>query len=216
MTKLIIFGAGGRLGRLAIAEARRRGHQLTAVVRDPTAHADLAADGVALVAGDVLDADRIATIAAGHDAAIVSLYQTAIPHDRFYGESTGAVLAGLGRAGVGRLAVVGLSPNLESSPGVRLMDDPAFPPEHLPFVLGHTVALHVLRAAPTPIDWVMLTPPEQFDGDGERTGRYRTGGDAPLRDGDDPTSGSYADFAIALVDEATEPVHHRTRIAVAA
>ncbi|MEU8250038.1 NmrA family NAD(P)-binding protein [Nonomuraea sp. NPDC048916] len=36
--KITIFGAGGRAGRQVVAEARRRGHQVTAVVRDPARH----------------------------------------------------------------------------------------------------------------------------------------------------------------------------------
>nr|BFE88776.1 hypothetical protein GCM10020093_113770 [Planobispora longispora] len=70
MGRIIIFGAGGRAGGAAVAEARRRGHRVTAVVRDPARHGDLAADGVPVVAGDVTDADAVARLAAGHDAAI--------------------------------------------------------------------------------------------------------------------------------------------------
>ncbi|HEX2312530.1 MAG TPA: NAD(P)H-binding protein, partial [Thermomonospora sp.] len=43
MGKIIVFGAGGRAGRAAVAEAVRRGHEVTAVVRDPARHPDLAA-----------------------------------------------------------------------------------------------------------------------------------------------------------------------------
>ncbi|MEJ2853770.1 MULTISPECIES: hypothetical protein [unclassified Saccharothrix] len=45
--------------------------------------------------------------------------------------------------------------------------------------------------------------------DGTRTGRYRTGG------GEAPGSPlSYRDLAVAVVDEAVSPRHHRTRISV--
>jgi putative NADH-flavin reductase len=56
----------------------------------------------------------------------------------------------------------------------------------------------------------MLTPPMTFAADGPRTGRYRTGGDAAIGE-----QLSYADFAVALLDEIEAPEHHRTRIAVA-
>jgi putative NADH-flavin reductase len=102
-----------------------------------------------------------------------------------------------------------MAANLETAPGVRLMDAPDFPSEYLPFALSHTVALHVLRAAETPVDWLVLTPPMTFAADGERTGVYRSGGDAVLGE-----RMSYADFAIALLDEIEAPAHHRTRIAV--
>jgi uncharacterized protein len=60
MTKIVVFGAGGRAGRAAVGEARRRGHQVTAVVRDPAEHGDLTIDGMHLVAGDVTDANSVA------------------------------------------------------------------------------------------------------------------------------------------------------------
>src|SRR5439155_14876462 len=98
----VIFGAGGQAGRAAVAEARTRGHRVTAVVRDPARHGDLGGDGVAVVAGDVTDAGRVATVAAGHDAAISAVYDAGAVPDTFYAGAAHALLDGLGRAGVGR------------------------------------------------------------------------------------------------------------------
>lgn len=53
-----------------VAEARRRGHDVTAVVREPARQNGLASDGVRVVAGDVTDAVSVAELAPGHDAAI--------------------------------------------------------------------------------------------------------------------------------------------------
>jgi len=210
MSKIIIFGAGGRLGRLAIQEARGRGYQVTAAVRDPAKHEDLVTEAVRVACADATDAESVAAVSGGHDAAIASLYQDVVPHDVFYAGATQGLLAGLARSAVGRLLVVGMAANLETEPGVRLMDGPDFPVEHRPFTLGHTVALHLLRASSSPVDWLMLTPPMTFTVDGPRTGRYRTGGDQVLGEGL-----SYADFAVALIDEIETPTQHRTRIAVA-
>ncbi|WP_219510136.1 NAD(P)H-binding protein, partial [Nonomuraea ceibae] len=60
MSKYVIFGAGGRAGRQAVAEARGRGHQVTAVVRDPSRYTGPADDGVRVAAGDVTDAAAVA------------------------------------------------------------------------------------------------------------------------------------------------------------
>ena len=84
MGKLVIFGAGGRAGRAAVAEARRRGHQVTAVVREPGGHSGLSGDGVQLMAGDVTDVDSVARVAAGHDAAISAVYDAAAQPSAFY------------------------------------------------------------------------------------------------------------------------------------
>ncbi|AIJ25602.1 NmrA family protein [Amycolatopsis methanolica 239] len=64
----MVFGAGGRAGRQAVAEAARRGHEVTAVVRDPAKHRAL--DGVELVAGDVTDTVSVAALVKDQDAVI--------------------------------------------------------------------------------------------------------------------------------------------------
>ncbi|WP_043626433.1 NAD(P)-dependent oxidoreductase [Nonomuraea candida] len=207
MGKIVVFGAGGKAGRAAVAEARRRGHQVTAVVRDPAKHGDLAAGEVAVVAGDVTDADSVAAVAAGHDAAISAVYDAQASPGSFYAGAATALLDGLSRAGVGRLLVVGLGTLLETEPGVRLMDTGGFPPEYRPFSDGHAAGLQVLRSTTTGLDWLYASPTGNFDHDGPRAGHYRTGGPAG--------TGliSYADFAIALLDEIDTPAHHRTHIA---
>jgi len=215
MGRLAVFGAGGTLGRMVVGEARGRGLEVSAAVRAPDRHGDLARDGVTVVRGDATDAASVADASRGHDAAIASLYQERVPHDVFYAAAAAALLEGLAAAGVGRLVVVGAAPNLETEPGARLMDGPDFPAEYLPFAYGHTAALHVLRAARSPVDWLMLTPPFVLDRDGPRTGDYRLGQDQVLVGPEGPTGLSYADLAIALVDEAQTPTRHRTRAAVA-
>jgi hypothetical protein len=46
MGRIVVYGAGGRAGRRAVAEARLRGHEVVAVVRDPAKHAAVAGDGI--------------------------------------------------------------------------------------------------------------------------------------------------------------------------
>ncbi|MGW9040548.1 NAD(P)H-binding protein, partial [Streptomyces sp. NPDC055721] len=58
--RIVVFGAGGRVGRAAVAEAVARGHRVTAVVRDPAAYRDLEGAGVELVRGDATDAASVA------------------------------------------------------------------------------------------------------------------------------------------------------------
>ena len=103
MSKIAVFGAGGRAGRAAVGEARRRAHQVPAVVRDPAKYGDLAADGVHLVPGDVTDANSVARVAEGHDAAISAVYDAAAQPDAFFTGAARALLDGVTRAGVGRL-----------------------------------------------------------------------------------------------------------------
>jgi putative NADH-flavin reductase len=198
MSRIIVFGAGGRAGRTAVREARSRGHEVTAVVRDPAKHPDLDA-----VAGDVLDAESVATLSAGHDAAISSVYDFAVEPAEFFTRAAQNLVENLA---ADRLLVVGLASVLATASGGLLMDRTGYPQEYRSFYLGHAAGMEVLRAADR--DWLVVSPSGDFDHEGGRTGHYRV---APA---DASSRISYADHAIALVDEVETPKHHRTHIGV--
>ncbi|MGI5523438.1 NAD(P)-dependent oxidoreductase [Micromonospora sp. CA-259024] len=202
---IVVFGAGGRAGRQAVAEAHRRGHQVTAVVRNPAGHSGL--DDVRVVAGDVVDAVSIAHAAAGHDAAISAAVDLSVPPHDFFTASSRTLAAGLAKAGVPRLVVVGLASIMPGPSGAALMDEPGYPNEYRSFYLGHAAGLEELQTCD--LDWAYLAPAGDFDHDGMRTGHYR------LAEHGDPASRiSYADFAVALLDEIEAPRHHRAAASV--
>ncbi|ADB48759.1 NAD(P)-dependent oxidoreductase [Conexibacter woesei] len=229
MSRIVVFGAGGRLGRLVVAEARGRGHEVTAVVRDPAAHADLAsgsgaadasaatgATDVRVVVADATDATAIAAAAAGHDAAISTIPPPLIdPPLQYLADAHAALLAGLEAADVGRLLAVGMAGTLETEPGVRLLDTPDYKAEWLPFSRSHEAGLDALLGAETPVDWLAVSPPLLLDAEAARTGEHRVRESVALPT---PDGGrvSYADLAAALVDEVERPAHHRTRVVVTA
>lgn len=216
MSKIVVFGAGGRAGRRTVAEAVSRGHQVTAAVRDPAKYQDLAGEDVEVVTGDVTDAESVAKVAAGHDAAISTVARTDVPADEFYSSAARALIDGLGQAGVSRLVVVGIGTVLEVEPGVAVHDTPGFPEEGRTFSLGHAAELDVLKEADTEVDWVVLAPPPAvLDDEADKTGNYRTGSDQMLPSPEDAPPFPYADLAVALVDEAETPKHSRALVAVA-
>lgn len=207
MGKFVIFGAGGRAGRRAVAEARRRGHEVTAVVRDPSRHPGLAQGGVRIAAGDVTEAADVAVLAAGHDAAINA--GAVLAPETFFTSAAHALVQGLRQAGVDRLVAVGLASLLPGPEGTLLMDAPDFPAEFRSFCLAHAAGLEALRAEGGTLDWVYVSPAGDFDHEGESTGNYE------IREhGDSAARISYADFALALLDEAETPRHHRGHLAV--
>lgn len=213
VNRIVIFGAGGRAGRRAVAEAVARGNEVTAAVRDPAGHRELAGERVTVVAGDVTDTDSVAAVAAGHDAAINTATRMDVPSEAFYTAATQALLDGLPRAGVRRLVAVGIGTTLEASTGLLVHDTPGFPAEARAFSLGHLAQLDLLTAAGTDIDWLVIAPPPIFlDDQAARPGGYRVGGRRLLPAADDF---SYADLAVALIDEIETPEHHRTVISVA-
>jgi putative NADH-flavin reductase len=75
--------------------------------------------------------------------------------------------------------------------------------------VAQAAALDALRAADAALDWTYLSPAPEI-GAGERTGGYRVGADHPVG-----SWISYADYAVALVDELEKPAHRRTRFTVA-
>lgn len=95
----------------------------------------------------------------------------------------------------------------------------AFPPELLPFARAHTAGLDRLRKrVDGPVDWVMLTPAGHLEHGGPRTGRYRVGGErlprAESGDGGAEPWLSYAELAVAAVDEIQASARHRIRVPV--
>jgi hypothetical protein len=209
MSRIVIFGAGGRAGRQAVAEARRRGHEVTAVVRDPSRYSGLADGGVRIAAGDVTNVKDVAALAAGHDAGInaAAVYGEGTDPHAFFTTAAHALVDGLRQAEVDRLVAVGLSVLLPGPDGAPLLD--ALPAEVRPFCLAHAAGLEVLHAEGAALEWVYVSPAGDFDHEGERTGHYgiREHGDAAARI-------SYADFALALLDEAETPQHHHRHLAV--
>jgi len=204
MANIIVFGAGGRAGKATVAEALRRGHQVTAVVRDPAKYSDLGFDPVA---GDVTDVASIRALAPGHDAAI----NTSAGYDEDHFPSAArALTTGLAAAGVKRLVVVGIGGALETAPGVLAHDGEGMPEEGRAFSRNHVAQLPVLRASD--LDWVYLAPPLVFLDEGPGTGTYRLGDHRAIPGAD---TFAYADLARALVDEATAPTRSREVVAVA-
>ena len=210
---IVVYGANGRVGHRTVAEARARGHHVTAVVRNP-ASASFDPD-VRVLQGDASDADSVASTAAGQDVAISTVGGLASgTTGSLYTDAARGLLAGLSRAGVHRLIVNGGSGGLEVSPGVKAVDTPGFPDFAKEEALSQIAALDVYRSAATSVDWTYVSPAAEFE-PGTRTGRYRLDGDQLLRDEEGRSALSMEDYAIALLDEAETAAHPRQRISVA-
>lgn len=221
MDGVVVFGAGGRAGRAVVGEARDRGLRVTAVVRDPDRHRGIAGDGVDVVRGDVTDAAGIGIVARGHRAAVHAVSPFSGPDQgldtldpEFFVKAAQALIAGLAVAGVPRLLLIGLFANLRRPDGMLVRDDPdVFPPMLKPFARAHDAGLEPLRElGPDGPDWLMLAPPALLETDAPRSGQYRIGGEVLAEAA--TARLSYADLAVAVVDEIETPRHHRMRISV--
>jgi uncharacterized protein YbjT (DUF2867 family) len=101
---VIVFGATGTVGRLAVEQLLRAGHSVTAFARHPER---LATDHPALrrVAGDALSAADVAAAMPGHDAAMVVLGAGASRRSTIRSEGTLNVIRAMQGAGIRRLVV---------------------------------------------------------------------------------------------------------------
>jgi putative NADH-flavin reductase len=210
--KIVLFGASGTIGSSIAGEALARGHQVTAVVRDPT-RVGPPHPALSVVAGDVRDPSRVAAVVAGHDV-VASAVGPRLPSDtpELVVDAARSLIDSLARAQVNRLVVVGGAGSLEVAPGVQLVDTPEFPAAWKGVALAHRDALVVYRAAD--LDWTYISPAALI-GPGKRTGQYRTGTDQLLTDEKGESYISVEDFAVAFVDEIENGQFVRQRMTVA-
>jgi len=216
MAKIVLFGASGMIGSRALTEALERGHEVTAVVRDPSrvtaGHPNLTA-----VAGDVTDPATVARLAEGADVVVSAVSQrwAGLDQTAAYDAVGRGLVEGLRAVGphAPRLVVVGGAGSLEVAPGQRLVDQPGFPDVYKPEALAHGELLDKLRGV-TDVKWAYLSPAAEI-APGERTGAFRVGGDALLSDADGRSFITAEDYAVALIDEAESGKHVGERFSVA-
>ncbi|WP_431040648.1 NAD(P)-dependent oxidoreductase [Streptomyces sp. P1-3] len=210
--RITVFGAAGAVGSRVVAEALSRGHEVTAVVRDPARFPELPAAAHARV-GDAGIPEDVAALSAGQDV-VISATRPVPGSERELAATAKALLAGLAGTGV-RLLVVGgaATLTLPGTGGLTVVDGPDFPADLRAIALACADQHQVCRAE-TAVDWAYLSPPMLLE-PGERTGRYRLGGDELLVDAEGNSAISMEDLAVALLDEAERPRHHRARFTVA-
>jgi putative NADH-flavin reductase len=206
---VVLFGATGTLGSRILQELLSRGHNMTAVVRDPSKLEPH--ENVTETAGDIFDSAGVADAASGADV-VVSAYGPGPEKPELLLDATRSLIAGVEDSGVKRLIVAGGAGSLEVAPGVRLVDTPDFPPEWKGIAIAHAEALELLRTSR--LDWTSVSPAAYIH-PGERTGKYRTGEDQLLVDEKGQSEISAEDFAIAIADEVEHPRHLRERFTAA-
>ncbi|MGB8939860.1 MAG: NAD(P)H-binding protein, partial [Streptomyces sp.] len=146
---------------------------------------------------------------------VVSATRPAPGHEPELAAVTRALLTGLHGTGV-RLLLVGGAAGLTipGTGGTMVVDAPDFPPSLRPIALACNEQLDACRTGGHDVDWSYVSPPALLE-PGERTGRFRLGADELIVDAEGVSALSMEDFAVALVDEAERPKHHRARFTAA-
>jgi putative NADH-flavin reductase len=208
--KLTIVGATGGVGRLALQQAETAGHDVTAVVRDPTN----LSTAVPVVTTDLAAADPavLEAAVAGADAVLSALGPRSNAEAGIASHGTRAVIEAMKATDVRRIVVV-------SSAAISTVPSPGHPspPKHDPgngFFMRHLV-FPLLKAAlrkqyadlalmedivrDSGLDWTVVRPNRLTDE--EPTGSYRTANGQNVHHGRSITRGDVAHLMLHVLDQ---------------
>ena len=210
--RILVFGAAGNVGCRVVAEALTRGHEVTSVLRN-LKQAPERLRGSILLTGNAANAGDVAELSVGQDL-VISATRPGPGNEHDHAKTAKALLEGLRLTGVRLLLVGGAGSLVAPDTGREIIDDQRYV---LPAWREIAVACcdqYAVCRAETEADWTYLCPPARLQ-PGKRTGHYRTGDDTLLVDADGSSSISMEDLAVALLDEAENPRHRRSRFTVA-
>lgn len=100
--KVIVFGATGTVGRLAVENLLKTGHTVTAFARSPQ-NLNLGDANPRLIAGDAMNLSDVTDAVAGHDAVVVTLGAGMSRKSKIRSQGTMNVIKAMQTHGVRRL-----------------------------------------------------------------------------------------------------------------
>jgi uncharacterized protein len=210
--RLAVIGASGRIGSRIVAEATGRGHEVTAVVRDPS-RLDERRDRV--VTADVFDPAAVAAAVAGADVVVNAAGHAAQLDDvDFYARAARSVVAALRTLEPApRLIAVGGFGSLRDRTGRQYADRPGMPALAASEIVGQRDALTFYRGVHD-LRWTYVSPPPGGVPPGERTGTYQLAVDTIGDREEKSTAISMEDYAVAILDEAERVEHPHACVVV--
>lgn len=196
------------LQKKIIAEALSRGHEVVAFGRhaenDTPAKEYIQKDLFDLTHEDLAGFDAVVDAAGAWSPETFPIIPNAAKH-----------LAGILAGTLVRLVVVGGAGSLFVNPEhtLTVAETPDFPDAFKGVAAAHQQALDFLRTAKD-TQWTYISPAGDFQAEGERTGKYILAGEEFTLNSRNESIISYADYAIALVDEIEKGGHSQQRISV--
>lgn len=205
--KIAVICANGKEGRMIVKEPVERGLDVTAVVRGENkseAKQVIVKDLFDLSASDLEGFDIVIDAFGTWEPEKLPQHITSLNHlcDLLSGKETRLLVVG----GAGSLYV-------NSEHTAQVMDAPDFPDIFKPLASNMGIALDKLRTR-NDVKWTYISPAGDFQADGKRTGKYILGGEELILNSKGESSISYADYAIAMIDEAVKGNHIQQRISV--
>jgi putative NADH-flavin reductase len=206
-TKIAVIAANGRTAGKIIEEAVNRGFDVTGFGRhdnNTKAQHYVKKDLFDLTSKDLKGFDAVVDAFGAWTEDTLPLHSTSLKHlcDILSDTDTRLVIVG----GAGSLYV-------DADHTTQLVDTPDFPDAFKPLATAMGKALDELRSR-SDVKWTYISPAADFQADGERTGKYILGGEELTLNDKGESVISYADYAIALVDEIEKGDHIQERISV--
>lgn len=208
--KIAIIGASGKAGNHILKEAVSRGHEVTAIVREA---AKLQDKNVTVIEKDIF---KLTAADLNQFEVVVNAFGAPLGEEQAHVDA-GHVLIEALKGTETRIIVVGGAGSLyvDENKTVQLVDTAEFPEIVKPTAKGQGRNLEKLRQT-TDLTWTFISPSAFFDAEGKRTGTYQLGKDHLLVNSKGDSYISYADYAIAVVDEIENAQHVKQRFTVVA
>ncbi|MBQ7516511.1 MAG: NAD(P)H-binding protein [Schwartzia sp.] len=205
--KIAVICANGKAGKLITKEAVERGLDVTAVVRGgnhTVAQKVLVKDIFDLTTDDLREFDVIID-------AFGAWAEKDLPGHVKSSQHLCDLVSGTDK----RLLIVGGAGSLyvNKDHTAVVCESKDFPPEFLPLAKAQGEELAKLRERQD-VKWTFVSPACDFQADGARTGKYLLGGEELTLNAAGESVLSYADYAIAMIDEASKGTHIQQRISV--
>ena len=205
--KVAVVAANGKAAGKIITEAMNRGFEVTAFGRkenNTDAKNYVKKDLFDLTTEDLKGFDAVVDAFGAWTEDTLSQHSTSLKH-------LCDILSGTDI----RLLVVGGAGSLYVNPehSAQVFDSPDFPDVFKPIAKAMATALTELRDR-NDVKWTYISPASDFQADGERSGKYILGGEELVLNSKGESIISYADYAIAMVDEIEKGNHIRQRISV--
>jgi putative NADH-flavin reductase len=182
---------------------------VTAIVRNASKVAELS---VTVLEKDVFDltSDDLKPF-----DIIVNAFGAAPGHEQLHVDAGNLLIEALKNAPDTRIIVVGGAGSLfvDEAKTTRLFETLQFPEQYLPAAQNQGINLEILQKTHS-IKWTFMSPAAFFSPEGKRTGSYQKGKDHLLLNAKGESYISYADFAVALLDEIENPHHINERFTV--